>query len=184
MSLFSRLFKGEPPEHRIAAELYRHICGQARLPIFFTGLGLPDSVSGRFESVALHGYLLMRRLGQEGEPGKILSQALFDLMFADMDQNLRELGVGDLSVGKKVKMLAKSFYGRIQAYDEGLAEGADAGVLAGALQRNAYAGEPVAPAVLAGFAAYVRHAESLLATQNFAQLSQGQVHFPIPQAHP
>ena len=94
-------------------QLYSQIVAQARVVDFYTIQGVADTANGRFDLIALHAYIVMRRLKDIGEEGSQLSQDLFDIMFADMDKNIREMGVGDLSVGKKIKALAKSFYGRI-----------------------------------------------------------------------
>ena len=88
--------------------------------MFYSLFGVPDTLNGRFDMITLHMFIVLRRLKDIGEDGVKLSQDLFDIMFADMDQNLREMGVGDLSVGKKVKALATAFYGRIGAYDNGI----------------------------------------------------------------
>ena len=93
---------------------------QARKPDFYRTAGVPDTVQGRFEMIALHMFLVLHRLKQEGGTGTDLAQNLFDLMFQDMDRNLRELGTGDLAVGKRIKTLAKELYGRIAAYEKGL----------------------------------------------------------------
>ena len=175
-SLF-RWFGADP-----AAALYGQLVAQARQPAFYTVCAVPDTVQGRFEMIALHAFLVMRRLKTGDAPGQ-LAQDLFDLMFADMDRNLRELGTGDLAVGKRIKKLAKSFYGRIAAYEDGLA----ADRLEAALARNVYEdvprqAEPSAAAV-AALAAYLRQADGLLATQPVAELAAGRVHFaPLPAA--
>ncbi|WP_374466727.1 ubiquinol-cytochrome C chaperone family protein, partial [Ferrovibrio sp.] len=91
--------------------LYRAIVAQSRQAGFYREHGVPDSLDGRFDMIVLHSFLVMRRLRRIGAAAEPLSQQLFDLMFADMDSNLREIGVGDLSVGKKVKAMAQAFYG-------------------------------------------------------------------------
>jgi cytochrome b pre-mRNA-processing protein 3 len=102
--------------HRDAAlRLYHAIVAQARAPVFFAGFGVPDTFDGRFELIALHGYLVLNRLKAEGPRMAELAQELFDVMFADFDRGLREMGVGDLGVGRQVKTMAQAFYGRIGA---------------------------------------------------------------------
>jgi cytochrome b pre-mRNA-processing protein 3 len=118
-------------------ELYEKIVAQARNENFYTVYGVPDTVNGRFDLITLHAFIIMRRLKDLGEEGGELSQDLFDVMFTDMDKNLREMGVGDLSVGKKIKALATAFYGRIKAYDEGIA-GEDGASLPESLKRNLF----------------------------------------------
>ena len=127
-------------ERQAATEaLYRTVVGQAREPFLFAEFQVPDTREGRLEMVLLHAVLVLRRLQLEGEAGRALAQALFDLMFADIDQHMREWGVGDLSVGKQVKRVAESFYARAAAVEPALAA-ADAEALVPILTRNVYGG--------------------------------------------
>ena len=119
-----------------ATPLYTEIVRQARQPEFYNNLGIPDTSNGRFDLIALHAFIIMKRLKSIGKNGETLSQALFDCMFQDIDKNLREMGVGDLSVGKKIKNLAAAFYGRIKAYEDALLK-TDEFVVA-AFKRNIY----------------------------------------------
>lgn len=161
--------------------LYEAAVAQARREEFYLSLAVPDTVDGRFDLVALHVFLLLHRLGREGRPAKRLAQALFDLMFADMEANLREMGVSDLAVGGRVKTMAKAFYGRIAAYEPGLeAARNDPAVLRDALARNLYRGQPVDTGVLDAVAAYVRRQDALLAEQSLADLGDGRVGFGVP----
>jgi cytochrome b pre-mRNA-processing protein 3 len=161
-----------------AAMLYALAVEQARRPEFYSRLGVPDTLDGRFEMIALHVFLLLHRLKQRGE-APALAQALFDLMFQDMDQNLREIGVGDLSVGKRVKTMAKALYGRCAAYEAGLAEG-DAG-LAAALRRNLFGTlDAVEDVVLARFCAYLRREAAALAAQPLGQLTERPAFGAVP----
>lgn len=159
-----------------ARQLYDAAVQQARRPVFYTDLGVPDSLDGRFELIALHVYLVLRRLKDGQAEARGLAQALFDAMFADMDNSLREMGAGDVGVGPRVKRMAQGFYGRIAAYDAGLA-GSD-GELAQALRRNLYGtvAEPEAAAVTA-MTAYVRRAAASLRGQSLSDLSRGRVTF-------
>ena len=103
-----------------ARALYKTAVARARDPVFYARYAVPDSLDGRFDMIALHVFLVLHRLKQEGDPTKALAQILFDTMFADMDESLRELGVGDLSVGRRVKTMAEALYGRIAAYQAAL----------------------------------------------------------------
>jgi cytochrome b pre-mRNA-processing protein 3 len=180
--IWKRIF-GRSGDEDTPYVLYGALVGQARNPAFYRDMGVPDTVEGRFEMVALHVFLALRRLRAGGEPGKDLGQKLFDVLFDDMDQTLREMGVGDLSVGKKIKAMASSFYGRMQAYDEGLA-GTDGDKLEAALRRNilpeAAASEPHAAAL----AAYVRRVEGDLEAQPMSDVLAGRVAFAPPDAPP
>lgn len=164
------------PDVRGAAEaLYSAAVAQARQPGFYTALGVPDTVDGRFEMVALHVYLILRCLKQGPAPAPRVAQALFDTMFDDMDRSLREAGAGDLGVGRRVKDMAKAFYGRIAAYDDGI-DGAGA-VLLDALSRNLYRGAPPEPAKLEDMAAYARREMLALEAQGPPALTAGRVRF-------
>ncbi len=94
------LFKRDPQEARARA-LYEGVVAQARQPGFYRDCGVPDSVDGRFELIALHAFLVLHRLKADPTDTAALGQALFDVMFQDMDQSLRELGAGDLGVGPR-----------------------------------------------------------------------------------
>jgi len=164
-----------------ARALYESVVAQARRPEFFADCGVPDTVDGRFEMIALHAHLVLRRLGKDArkaEAGK-LAQALFDLMFADMDHSLREMGVGDLSVGRKVRTMAEAYYGRAAAYDAGLSSGDNA--LTAALRRNLYGTVQPEETAVATMAEYVRRQDAHLSEQPAATLEQGRVDFlPAP----
>ncbi len=138
-----------------ARKIYTSLVEQARQPVFYLSCGVPDTPDGRFDMILLHAVLVLRRLKRDHDKTADLSQAVFDLMFADMDQNLREMGIGDLGVGKRVKAMAKAFYGRAQAYEAGLEEeGTD--VLNQALARNLYRKTSPEAAQIAAIADYMR----------------------------
>lgn len=160
-------------------ELYTAIVTQARKSDFYSQLGVPDTLDGRFDMILLHAFLLMRRLGRVRPDGAVLNQALFDLMFADMDNSLREIGVGDLSVGKKVKQMAQAFYGRVEAYESGLAAD-DPGMLKDALVRNLFRTAKPSPERIDAMAAYVRRTDAILALQADQELFGGNPSFPAP----
>lgn len=149
---------------RAAANLYLVVVEQARRPDFYARYGVPDTLEGRYDMIILHAWLLLRRLGaMPSERARVLSQSVFDRMFADMDRNLREMGVSDLRVGKRVQHMAEAFYGRAGAYDKALAEGGKA--MEAALARNLYQSNGVEAAHLSAVAAYIhaqiRHIDGL-----------------------
>ena len=167
------------PRHRAAAlALYDAIVAQARQPAFFLGHGVPDTLDGRFELLALHGFLVLHRLKGDRARCAGLAQELFDVMFTDVDRGLREMGVGDLSVGRHVKLMAKAFYGRIRSYERGLAAGEPA--LGEALRRNLYGTTAPGPNDLAALADYLRRSFDRLAAQPAENLLAGQVGFAAP----
>lgn len=173
------LFKANPA--RQAAELaYRRVVAHARQPGFFVDGGVPDTIDGRFELICLHAFLYLRRLKREQPQSAPAGQRFFDLMFADFDRSLREMGTGDLSVGREVRRMAQSFYGRIAAYDEGLA--ADEAVLRAALARNLFGTAPASAVQLAAMAEYVRREAAHLDGQDAAALLAGDIAFGAPPA--
>ena len=133
---------------------YRAIVARAREPWFFAAWGVPDTLDGRFEVLALHAFFVLNRLKRERSATAEFAQDLFDTMFADLDRAVREMGATDIGVGRHVKAMARGFYGRIAAYEAGLA-GNDA-VLAEALARNLYGTARPTEAQLARAASYVR----------------------------
>ncbi|NIJ39946.1 cytochrome b pre-mRNA-processing protein 3 [Parvibaculum indicum] len=177
--IWNKLFR-RPQNDDAAFRLYRAVSEQARRAEFYRHAGVPDTVESRFEMVALHAFLAMHRLKQGGDGAKALGQRFFDVFFDDLDQTMREMGVGDLSVGKKVKKLASSFYGRISAYEAGLAGDRDA--LREAIRRNIYGDAAVDAAQLALMAAYAVRAASALTAQPEAGLTGGEIRFPAPPA--
>ena len=124
---------------RAGFALYTSSVAAARDPLYFERLSVPDTLDGRFDLVGLFAALLIRRLTALPKPGPALAQAVFDAMFADMDFSLREIGVGEMSVGRKVRAMWEAFHGRAMAYEQPLAA-QDAGALEAALARNVWRG--------------------------------------------
>jgi cytochrome b pre-mRNA-processing protein 3 len=177
--VLSRFFKLSRPVEEVAASLYRSVTEQARRPVFYAGYGVPDTVDGRFESLALHMFFVLHRLKSGDAAAAELAQTLFDTMFGDMDRTLREMGAGDLGVGKRVRAMAEGLYGRMAAYEAGLAT--DDTTLAAALRRNLFGTVPEtlpSEAALRGLCAYMRAVVQSLATVPQAQFAQGEIKFP------
>lgn len=174
--MFSRLFQRQRRERTIAA-LYGAIVAQSRSPMLFAELGLPDTLEGRFEAVCLHAWMVMRRLAMGGKRTADFNQGLFDFMFADLDFNLRELGAGDMKVGDRVKDLASHYYGRVGAYDAGIAATDDPSVLEAAIDRNLYGSTLPDPAHVKVVAAYVRRQLAHLESFPIDRLLAGDVEF-------
>ena len=110
---------------RTAQNLYGSIVAQTRKPAFYAELGVPDTVEGRFELLVLHVFLVLDGLRGAGAKGEALAQQLVDIFIADMDTTMRELGVGDMAVAKKMRSLADVLYERLADYREALGESAD-----------------------------------------------------------
>jgi cytochrome b pre-mRNA-processing protein 3 len=137
---------GHGRHERIGFQLYTESVRAARDPYFYETLGVPDTLDGRFDLVGLYASMVIRRLRILPPKGPRVAQAVFDAMFSDMDINLREMGVGDMSVAKKVRAMWEAFHGRAAAYEAPLAT-RDVEALASALVRNVWRGEvtPGAP---------------------------------------
>jgi cytochrome b pre-mRNA-processing protein 3 len=155
--------------------IYGMIVTQAREPMFYQDLGVPDTVNGRFDLILLHLWLLLRRLRTAADSAE-LSQALFDRFCEDMDDNLREMGVGDQTVPKRMRAFGEAFYGRTRAYDQAIDEGSEA--LASAISRNILNGTELGQAQR--LAAYVRVTDADLSQIDEGALLLGSFRFPPP----
>jgi cytochrome b pre-mRNA-processing protein 3 len=130
---FNHFNKPQTPSRGTIETIYGMIVAQAREPLFYQSYGVPDTVNGRFEMIVLHLWMVLREIRKIPD-GSGFSQSLFDYFCSDLDANLRELGVGDLTVPKRMQAFGEAFYGRAAAYDESLAAGPEP--LAKALTRN------------------------------------------------
>ncbi len=156
--------------------LYGAAVTAARDPFLYRALGIPDTLDGRFDAISLYVFLLIHRLRQLPDAGPGLAQAVFDAMFGDMDINLREMGVGDLSVGRRVRAMWEAFHGRSSAY----AAAVDADDIAGlelALARNVWRGAMPPPGAAAALARLALAQAGGLAAQPLAALAAGKVRF-------
>jgi cytochrome b pre-mRNA-processing protein 3 len=166
-------------EHRTIAALYGAIVTQARSPAFYADFGVPDTVQGRFDVIVLHLVLLLRRLGLKNDVGQALGQGLFDVFCRDLDDNLREMGIGDLAVPKHMRRFGEAFYGRQAAYLAAL-QAADGSDFEEALARNIF--QVVGPDERAAhLARYGRAALRELDAQEHGSITRGEVAFPKPE---
>ena len=172
--MFAR-FRRARPDPRIPSTVYGAIVAQARTRALYTDLAVPDTVEGRFEMVVAHMALVLRRLGRGDEAAKAVGQGVFDVFCDETDDALRELGVKDTSVGKRMRFLAEAYYGRAATYDGALAT-ADAEELAAALRRTVYSGEGAvaAPAL----AAYILASDGALAATPVDRVIAGAIVWP------
>jgi cytochrome b pre-mRNA-processing protein 3 len=176
--MISLPFRRSPRSHTIDA-LYGTIVAQARTPSFYRGYGVPDTVAGRLDMIILHLLLVLRRLAAAPGDARLVGQEVFDRFCQDVDNNLREMGVGDLAVPKQMRRFAGAFYGRAKAYESALAQ-EDLDALAAALARNVFAAaEP--PLGARRLAAYMRQAACRLAEQETAALVRATLDFPDPE---
>lgn len=170
--MLKRLFKPRPAVVAGRA-LYASVVAQARTPALYTGLGTPDSVEGRFELYSLHTYLLLERLKGQGPQAAETAQVLFDTYLSGLDNALRELGVGDTVVGKRMRKLGEAFYGRVQSYEAALAALPDHTDLEALVARTVYAEQEQPQA--AAMAAYLLAQRGALAAQPVDAIIAGDV---------
>ena len=170
-------------EQEVAAGLYESLVAQSRCAGFYRDFQVPDSLDGRFEVIALHVFLVLHRLKADNPATQKLAQALHDHFFADMDRCLREMGAGDLGVGKRVKRMAEALYGRIPAYESALTDDQAARQ---ALRRNLFGTlATVEDRSLQAMAGYLRAQVTALAAQETSALQAGQVTFlPLQDSLP
>lgn len=162
------LFRKDPVRSQ-AERLYAALADQARAPEFYKAGNVPDTPEGRFDLLSVHMFLAIRRL-REGAPGTDrLVRLLQEVFFERLDSALREMGVGDLSVGRKIRGLAEAFYGRFAAYESGLSDGGLS--LESALARNVLGENETGRASRLG--AYVRKAANSLADETIDRLEIG-----------
>jgi len=154
------VFKRKNPHEAFAAALYARTAEHAREPVLFEACGIPDTLDGRFDALALHAALMIDRLRREPD-GEALAQAFFDAMFRHLDLTLREIGVQDLGVGRRIKIMAEGLHGRALAYREALAGGSVP--LSDALRRNAYGGRSPDDAEVERLEAHIRDYAARLA---------------------
>ena len=163
-------------------QLHGDIVAAARRPALFGNFGAPDTPEGRFEMVALHAGLAIRRLGALSGVGGEIAQDLADCVFRHFDDGLREIGVGDTAVPKRMRRMAEAFYGRARAYGDALETPAEEDRLAAALARNVYGESDLraAPKAVA-LARYVRICAEALNAQKLDDFAAGRINFPEPE---
>lgn len=166
------LFK-ERPAAAAGKALYARVVEQARTPAFYAELGVPDTVMGRFELYTLHAILLVLRLKGRGPAAAEAVQALFDAYLAGLDIALREIGVGDLSMGKKMKKLGRAFYGRTGSWERALSGAEDIDALVARTLHEGIEGADPSP-----LSRYARSAAAALAEQSDTAFLEGNVAWP------
>lgn len=170
-----RFFSRRSRDRATIEGLYGAIVAQARDPAFYADYGAPDTVEGRFDLIVLHLVLVIRRMRAGGQDAQDFAQGVFDCFCRDMEHNLREMGVSDLGVPKRMRAIGESFYGRAASYEAALAQEASS-PLEEAVARNIF-GVAAAPGA-ARMADYARRADSMLASQPLAEIIAGKLAFP------
>jgi len=168
LSPLKRLFNPRTASRGTIEAIYGTIVAQAREPVFYQALNVPDTVNGRFDMLVLHLWMLLRRL-RALDGGVAAAQLLFDRFCSDMDANLREMGVGDLTVPKRMQKFGEAFYGRAAAYDQAFAAGREA--MTEALARNVLNNPD--PSRATGLYDYVEAATARLDTMDRVALETG-----------
>src|SRR3954471_3274844 len=174
--LIDRVLSGPDRREVIAQRLYATLTDQARRPNFYLSCGVPDTIDGRFEMVALHAFLLFRRLKGHGDKAGAVAQSVYDVMFGDFDASVREMGAQDLGVGRRIKFMTEAMNGRFTAYETGLAGGPVALELA--LKRNLYGTIEPVDECLKRMVDYMKRADAELSALPIDQLMRGVLHFP------
>lgn len=177
--MFQRLFGRERNANRAITEaLYASIVAAARQQRFYSDWHVPDTPLGRFEMLSLHMFLFQRRMHAEDAASRDVAQVLIDDFFTDVDHSLRELGVGDMGVPKRMKKLARMYFGRTATYADAL-DRADREALTAALARNVRPDDDSWPEATR-LADYVADADKVLAAQDTETIRSGRVRFPAP----
>ena len=166
-----KLFRKSPSSDAVHA-VYSAIVAQSRQPAFYAEWGVPDTVTGRFDMISLHLVLLFRRLRTDRKDGTAFSQAVFDLFFLDMDRSLREMGVSDIGLPKKIQKMGNLFYGLLGAVNEAMDAG-DHARLVQALRRNLFDESDAAP--VERLADYLERSDKALATHAIGDIVGGKL---------
>lgn len=165
---------GTSDAKRQALDLCASMNQRARAPVFFASFGVPDTIDGRFDMVVLHAWLVLERLRELQM--KDVSQAFVNLLFVSFDESLRELGVGDIGIGHRVKKMADAFYGRLSAYGAATEQGA----LEDAIRRNIFRAESGHERDAAAISNYVRSAQAYIAGSDLTKQALDFGPLPVP----
>jgi len=170
-----KTFFSPAPYQAEAHNVYVSLVTQARRPFFYTEGAVADTLDGRFDVIALHLFLVIHRLRREPslEAGEF-ARALQEVFFSDMDRSVREMGVSDTGVGKRVKQMAQAFYGRLQAYEQAVA---NPQAFKECLKRNLYRDTSISQDALRAVADYCARTMESLKAQNADTLLRGELNF-------
>lgn len=174
-----RLFKKKNSNQAIVDRQYEALTSAARQPGFYLDMGVPDTVMGRFEMLSVVMILYFRRTRTSGTSGQEIAQEIVDAFFQDLDHSIRELGIGDQGVPKRMKKFAGMFYGRLESYAAAL-DASDAQALAAALKRNIYPQADADAPTMEALAHWMIRAATSLADQSEDIVATGAVTLPLP----
>lgn len=177
--MFFGLFGKKNGNAAIVARQYDLLTAAARQPMLYESMDVPDTVMGRFEMVSAMLILYFRRTRASARPGQEIAQEIVDAFFEDVDHSIRELGVGDVSVPKRMKKLASMFYGRLESYSAALDQG-DGPALEAALRRNFHPKAPAEAPAMTALADYMIAVERRLSATDEAMVETGTLAIPAP----
>jgi cytochrome b pre-mRNA-processing protein 3 len=175
------LLKRKKSNQALVTRQYEAITAAARAPIFYQEMHAPDTVIGRFEMITIHLVLYLRRTSSSGEAVQGLAQEVLEAFFEDVDHSIRELGIGDTGVPKRMKKFARMFYGRANSYGAAL-EAADQSALADALSRNIHPDPGDAAPSMQALAGWMMQAAAALDRAGEDTLASGLLEFPRHRA--
>ncbi|MGV1783241.1 MULTISPECIES: ubiquinol-cytochrome C chaperone family protein [Agrobacterium] len=173
------LFRQKNNNRAIVDRQYAILTAAARTPAFYLDLGVPDTVMGRFEMLSIVMILYFRRTKSSGVSGQEIAQEIVDAFFQDIDHSIRELGIGDQGVPKRMKKFAGMFYGRLESYAAAL-DASDPVALAAALRRNIYPQTDEKAPELEGLAGWMMEASSTLSAGSEETIATGSLKLPLP----
>lgn len=162
-----------------AAQLYEAIVTAARSPVLYADYGIPDTIDGRFDAILLHASLVIHFLADVPESGQSVAQELFDTMFRDFNHNLRQIGIGDLSMARHFRRMSEGFNGRLQAYISALTDPQN-DVLESAIARNVFRTESVSDQIKK-LSRYMRNQYQHLAKIDPGRWLKGEIDFAAPE---
>ena len=171
------LFKRKKANRALVEAQYARLTQAARSPVFYSEMGAPDTVIGRFEMITIHLVLYLRRTANAGPAVKGIAQDIVDAFFEDVDHSIRELGVGDMGVPKRMKKFARMFYGRVKSYGQAL-DDHDGAALAEALRRNIHPDDPGVAEPMRALSDWMMLAAKQLEETPEETLATGRLAFP------
>jgi cytochrome b pre-mRNA-processing protein 3 len=174
-----RWFAGRAARKEAAEKIYDAIVAQSRNPAFYLRCGVPDTLSGRFDMLVIHMFVVLQILKLGGREGQLLAQEIVEAFIREMDTMVRDLGVSDRNVPKEVRKIAQLFYGQLLAYSTALQRNEAKG-LANEVWKSFQSGEGASSASIAAEAisTYMRQAIKNIQEMPLNMLLQGNIRFP------
>lgn len=164
-----------------AYNLFNIVIEQSRIIEFYEKYSVEDSLDGRFDLMSLHMAIVLEKLDRHKKIKYVpeYKRILQEIMFDNLDLTLREIGVGDLGVGKKIKVMAEAFYGRMLAYQNLFLEKNEI-EMSNTLKRNLYREKAINENVLKSMVSYIYQQYEFILEQNIEKILEGQIEFQLP----